>query len=409
MSPSAASAYGAHNMFKYPMEPPMNVNATLASVGESRFGEVDLNEGNASDSSRRHFLRMTGGAIGAVGAISMMGSNAFAQSSQEQSMTDKSAAPADPRWDKIFPKSNKVDQRKVTYMNRLGIKLVADLYTPKGLDLSRKHPALIVGHPLSSVKEQASGLYAQALAERGFVTLAHDASYNGESGGQPHAICSPEAFVEDFSAGVDYLGTQVFVDRHRIGVIGVCASGGFSLSAAQIDSRIKAVATVTMYDVGGERRDGLLHSMDEKGRKAMLDRVAEQRWKEFAGDPIEPFNVLPEVLPADAHPILREFYEYYLTPLGYHPRQAYISLTSNAPLMQFRPSEHVDWISPRPVLIVAGEHAHSRYFSEEAFANAAEPKEFFLVPGAGHVDLYHRVDLIPWDKLDSFFNHHLIG
>ncbi len=310
-------------------------------------------------------------------------------------------------WDKKFPKNPNVDQRKVTYTNRLGITLVADLYTPKGLDRSRKHPALIVGHPLSAVKEQASGLYAQTLAERGFVALAHDASYNGESGGQPHAICAPEAFVEDFSAGVDYLGNQDFVDRRRIGVIGVCASGGFALAAAQIDPRIRAIAAVTMYDVGGERRDGLLHSMDEKGRRAMLDRVAEQRWKEFAGAPQEPFNVLPEVLPADAHPILREFYEYYSTPLGHHPRQAYIALTSNAPLMQFRPSEHVDWISPRPLLVVVGDKAHSRYFSEEAFANAAEPKEFFLVPGAGHVDLYHRVDLIPWEKLNAFFEKNL--
>ena len=310
-------------------------------------------------------------------------------------------------WDKTFPKSDRVDQRKVSYTNRLGITLVADLYVPKDLDRTRRYPALVVGHPFGGVKEQTSGLYAQTMAERGFITLAHDASYNGESGGKPHFISSPDAFVEDFSAGVDFLGMQPEVARDRIGVIGVCASGGFALAAAQIDPRMRAVATVSMYDMGSERRSGLGHTMTEEDRRKALQDVAEQRWIEFAGG--EPrYVALPEILPANAPPVLREFYDYYRTPRGQHPRSTTgISLTSTGSLMQFRPFDHLDDISPRPVLLIAGEQAHSRYFSEDAFRQAAEPRELYIVPGAGHVDLYDRVNLIPWDKLHSFFDQHL--
>src|SRR5436190_14528213 len=183
-------------------------------------------------------------------------------------------------WDKTFPQSDKVIHQKVSFNNRLGINLVADLYVPKNIDRSQKHPALVVGGPYGAVKEQSAGLYAQAMAERGFVTIAHDPSYNGESGGQPHFTASFEAFIEDFSAAVDFLGTKPFVDRERIGVIGVCGSGGFGLAAAETDSRIKAVATVSMYDIGQAHRQGLGETADVATIKKSAETVSRLRWAE---------------------------------------------------------------------------------------------------------------------------------
>jgi len=364
---------------------------------KTQSNDVNLVAADNADmaNGRREFLKMAGVGAAVLGAMSVVSNNAFAQGSET--------------WDKTFPKSKRVDHRKVSYKNRLGIPLVADLYIPKDIDRTRKYPALVVGHPFGGVKEQASGLYAQTMAERGFITLAHDASFNGESGGGlPHFISSPDVFVEDFSAGVDYLGTHALVDRNRIGVIGVCGSGGFALAAAQIDSRIKAVATASMYDMGSERREGLGHYMSDADRRAVLQHVGEQRWVEFAGGDMEYYTPMPEQLPVDPHPILCEFFEYYHTPRGRHPRsKPAVSLTSSSSLMQFRPFDHVGWISPRPVLLIAGEHAHSRYYSEEAYKLAAEPRELYIVPGAGHVDLYDRVNLIPFDKLSSFFSTYL--
>lgn len=310
-------------------------------------------------------------------------------------------------WDKVFPQSDKVIQQKVSFTNRLGIRLVADLYAPKHLDRSLRHSALVVGHPFGGVKEQSSGLYAQTMAERGFVTLAHDASYNGESGGQPHNLASPEALIEDFSAAVDFLGTRPFVDRKRIGVIGVCGSGGFALAAAQIDPRIRAIATVSMYDMGRERRSGMGDNLTEADRRKALEEVADQRWIEAEGGARKPLIPDPKKLTEKQAAAGREFFDYYGTPRGQHPRSSPMTLTSNGALMQFYPVEHLDWISPRPILLIAGETAHSRYFSEDAYKLAVEPKELFIVPGAGHVDLYDRVNLIPWDKLTSFFTEHL--
>src|SRR6266545_1920700 len=310
-------------------------------------------------------------------------------------------------WDKTFPQSDKVIHQKVSFNNRLGINLVADLFIPKNIDRSKRHPAIVVGHPFGGVKEQTSGLYAQSMAERGFITLAHDASYNGESGGKPHFISSPDVFVEDFSAGVDFLGVNPLVDRNRIGVIGVCASGGFALAAAQIDSRMKAVATISMYDMGGAKREGLGKTMTEQDRRKALDEVAAQRWTEFAGGKVR-YTALPETVDENTHPVLREFFDYYRMPRGRHPRATTaISVTSDGSFFQFRPFEHVNTISPRPILLIAGEKAHSRYFSEDAYKLAAEPKELFIVPGAGHVDLYDRLDFIPFDKLTAFFTEHL--
>ena len=311
-------------------------------------------------------------------------------------------------WDKTFPRSPLVTHEKVSYRSRLGIRLVADLYVPRDLDRTERAPAIVVGHPYGGVKEQTSGLYAQTMAERGFVTLAFDASYNGESGGDPHFIASPEAFVEDFSASVDYLGGHPLVDRDRIGVLGVCGSGGFGLAAAEIDPRIRAVATVSMYDIGQATRQGLSESLDRAALGTTLQRIAAQRWAEVDGAPQEMVVGTPEVITERSSAIDREFFDYYRTPRGQHPRSTTaMSLTSGAAMSLFGAFDHLDWISPRPVLFITGEHAHSRIFSEQAFERASEPRELYIVPGAGHVDLYDRVELIPWDELESFFDQHL--
>ena len=311
-------------------------------------------------------------------------------------------------WDKTFPQSQRVTHQKVTFFNRLGINLVADLYIPRSVDRTRRYPAIIVGHPYGGVKEQTSGLYAQTMAERGFITLAFDASYNGESGGQPHFIASHEAFVEDFSAAVDFLGTNVLVDRNRIGVLGVCGSGGFSLAAAQIDPRIRAVATVSMYDIGQAQRQGLAERLDTATLRNNLQAIASQRWAEVDGGERAMAIGTPQLLTEESSEIDREFFDYYRTPRGHHPRSTTaMSRTSAAPMMLFSAFDRLGLISPRPVLFITGDRAHSRIFSEQAYARASQPKELHIVPGAGHVDLYDRVNLIPWDKLTSFFTQHL--
>lgn len=311
-------------------------------------------------------------------------------------------------WDKTFPPSDKVTVEKVSFYNRLGINLVADLYVPKNLDRSKKSAAIIVGHPYGAVKEQSSGLYAQTMAERGFVALAFDASYNGESGGQPHHIASSEAFVEDYSAAVDFLGARPFVNRDRIGVLGVCGGGGFGLAAAEIDPRIKAVATVSMYDIGQATRQGLSATLDKAALKKRLAEISSQRWAEVDGAERSMAIGTPEKITESSSEIDKEFFDYYRTPRGRHPRSTTaMSMTGAAPMALSWSFEHLDWISPRPVLFITGDKAHSRIFSEHAYKRASEPKELYIVPNAGHVDLYDRVNLIPWDKLTSFFTGHL--
>jgi hypothetical protein len=357
-------------------------------IASSSKQETGLNTG------RRNLLKATGTSIAALGMATLLDTAALAQTTLA--------------WDKTFPKSDRVDHRKVSFYNRLGITLVADLYIPKGLDRSQQHPALVVGTPFGAVKEQASGLYAQTMAERGFVTLAHDPSYVGESGGQPHGIASSEALVEDFSAGVDFLGGLPFVNRERIGVIGVCGSGGFGLAAAEIDPRIKAVATVSMYDIGQAKRQGLAEKQDDAALRKNLEKVAAQRWAEVDGAERAMVIGTPQKLTDASTAIDREFYDYYRTPRGQHPRATTaFSRTSDAQMSLFWSFEHLNWISPRPVLFITGDQAHSRIFSEHAFKLASEPKELFVIPGAGHVDLYDRVNLIPWNKLQSFFDQHL--
>jgi fermentation-respiration switch protein FrsA (DUF1100 family) len=311
-------------------------------------------------------------------------------------------------WDKTFPQSKKVIHQKVSFNNRLGISLVADLYIPKNLDRTKKQPAIVVGGPYGAVKEQASGLYAQTMAERGFVTIAHDPSYNGESGGQPHFTASFEALIEDFSAAVDYLGTKSFVDRERIGVIGVCGSGSFGLAAAETDPRIKAVATVSMYDIGQAHRQGLAENVDTAALKKNLADISKQRWAEMDGADRTMVIGTPQKVTDKSSEIDKEFYDYYRTPRGQHPRSSTAFWrTSGAQMTLFSSFDHLDWISPRPVLFITGDQAHSRIFSQQAFRKASEPKELVVVPNAGHVDLYDQMNVIPWDKLTSFFTEHL--
>lgn len=311
-----------------------------------------------------------------------------------------------------FYTSEKVTVAKVAFNNQYGMKVVGNLFTPKGLDRSAKHAAIIVGHPMGAVKEQSANLYATKMAEQGFVTLSLDLSFWGESAGTPRSAVSPDIYAEDFSAAVDFLGTQAFVDRQRIGVIGICGSGSFAISAAKIDPRLKAIATLSMYDMGAANRNGLKHAVTLEQRQQILREAAEQRYAEFQGGEIRRTGGTP--LQRTGHPIGDEFYDFYRTPRGeVTPAGASAqtttmpTLTSNVKFMNFYPFNDIESISPRPLLFITGADAHSREFSEDAYKRAAEPKELLVIPGAGHVDLYDRVNLIPFAKLTAFFQRHL--
>lgn len=309
----------------------------------------------------------------------------------------------------IFDLSNKVTRKSVSYKNRFGIEIAADFYMPKDFDETKKHAGIIIGAPYGGVKEQGSGIYAQNMAERGFVALTFDPSFNGYSGGEPRHISSPDLFVEDFSAAVDYLGTRPFVDKNQIGAIGMCGSGGFAISAAQIDRRIKAIATVSMYDISRVAANGWKDSFTEEDRNSILDAIAEQRYVDFeAGQPTLAQRGAPIGFDENTDPIGREFGEFYSTPRGYHPNSiTQFTVTSSMSFMNFPLLTHIKSISPRPILFIIGEHAHSRYFSEDAYELAEEPKELYIVPNAGHVDLYDKTDFIPFDRLESFFTENL--
>ncbi len=314
--------------------------------------------------------------------------------------------------ERTFDLSDDVTVEKVTYKNRYGIEVSAEMYTSKTLDRSKRHPAIIIGTPYGGVKEQGAGIYAMTLARRGFVTLAFDESFNGESGGEPRHVSSPDIFVEDFSAGVDFIGTRPFVDRNRIGVIGICGSGGFAVTAAQVDKRIKAVVTASMYDMSRVNHYGWEDSMSKEEYDKMLDRLGEQRWEDFEkGEPqyIPSFpEEVTDSVPAGLDPISSEFWEYYAMERGHNPRaRGGFTTTSNMAFINFPLMNYIETISPRPILFIIGENAHSRYFSEDAYRRAAEPKELYIVPGARHIDLYDRTDMIPFDKIESFFREYL--
>jgi fermentation-respiration switch protein FrsA (DUF1100 family) len=311
----------------------------------------------------------------------------------------------------IFDLDEGVTRTPVSYKNRYGITISADRYQPADFDESREYPALVIGPPYSGVKEQGPGIYAQQMALRGFVALAFDPSFNGFSGGAPRHASSPEIFAEDFSAGVDYLGARPFVDRERIGAIGICGSEGFALSAAQVDRRIKAIATASMVDISRMAAKGPMDSLTDEARGEMLDQLAEQRYIDFeAGQPVLGPRGAPIGFDENTDPVGREFGEFYSTPRGYHPNSiTRFTLTSAPAFMNFQLLENLGWISPRPILLLAGEDAFSRYFSEDAYQAASEPKELHLVADANHIDLYDRMDRIPFDTLEAFFTTNLVG
>ncbi|NBG92151.1 alpha/beta hydrolase [Pseudomonas sp. 9.1(2019)] len=313
-----------------------------------------------------------------------------------------------------FYTSDKVTVQKVNFKNQYQMNVSGNLFIPKNLDANTKSPAIVVGHPMGAVKEQSANLYATKLAEKGFVTLSLDLSFWGESEGLPRNAVSPDIYAEDFSAAVDFLGTRPFIDKERIGALGICGSGSFVISAAKIDPRMKAIATVSMYDMGAANRNGLKHGQTLEQRKETIAQAAQQRYVEFTGGETLYTSGTVHQLDENTHPIQREFYDFYRTPRGeYTPASSsrelttHPTLTSNIKFMNFYPFNDIETISPRPMLFIAGADAHSREFSEEAYKLAGQPKELVIIPGAGHVDLYDRVDLIPFEKLASFFQSNL--
>ena len=313
-----------------------------------------------------------------------------------------------------FYRSDKVEVQKVTFKNQYKMNIAGNLYLPKDMDKSKKHAAIIVGHPMGAVKEQSADLYAVKMAERGFVTMSVDLAFWGGSDGQPRNAVAPELYAETFSAAVDYLGTGPFADREKIGAIGICGSGSFAISAAKIDPRLKAVATISMYDMGAANRNGLNHSLTLAQRKQIIADAAEQRYVEFQGGATKYTSGTVHEITEKSNSIEREFYDFYRTPRGeFTPAGSspllttHPTLSSNTKFMNFYPFNDIETISPRPLLFITGDQAHSKEFSEDAYKLAAEPKELYYVAGAGHVDLYDRVELIPFDKLESFFKANL--
>ncbi len=309
----------------------------------------------------------------------------------------------------IFELSDKVTRKSVFYKNRYGITIAADLYIGKDFDEDKKYPAVIIGAPYGGVKEQGPGIYAQSMAERGFIALTFDPSFNGYSSGEPRHVSSPDFFVEDFSAAVDYVGTHPLVDRNKIGAIGICGSGGFALSAAQVDRRIKAIATVSMYDISRMNAKGFMDSLTREEWDGMIDAMNEQRYIDFVNpNPLLGQRGAPIGFDETTNEVGREFGEFYSTPRGYHPNSiTQFTLTSSLSFMNFPLLTHIKTISPRPILLIIGENAHSRYFSEDVYKEALEPKELYIVPSANHVDLYDKMDKIPFEKIELFFTENM--
>lgn len=313
-------------------------------------------------------------------------------------------------WDKVFPKSDKVNHSKVTFRNRYGITLAADMYIPK--NAVGKLPAIAVSGPFGAVKEQSSGLYAQTMAERGFLTIAFDPSYTGESGGEPRYVASPDINTEDFCAAVDFLSTRDDVDPERIGIIGICGWGGMAINAAAIDTRIKATVTSTMYDMSRVNANGYFDSMDAEQRYELRKQLNAQRTIDAKSGSYDLGGGVVDPLPDDAPWFVKDYHNYYKTERGYHKR----SLNSNGgwnktsalsfinmPLLAY--SDEIR----SAVLVIHGEKAHSRYFSEDAFKKLkGDNKELMIIPGASHVDLYdNRAGVIPYDKIEQFFRENL--
>lgn len=312
-------------------------------------------------------------------------------------------------WDKTFPKSDKVNHSKIVFVNRYGITLAADMYVPK--NATGKLPAIAVSGPFGAVKEQASGLYAQTMAERGFLTIAFDPSFTGESGGQPRYVASPDINTEDFSAAVDFLAIQEEVDSERIGIIGICGWGGMAINAAAIDTRIKATVASTMYDMSRVNANGYFDSMDADQRHELRKQLNAQRTIDAKNGSYELGGGVVDPLPDDAPQFVKDYSDYYKTDRGYHAR----SLNSNN---GWNKTSSLSFINMpilvyskeirSAVLLIHGEKAHSRYFSEDTFKKLqGDNKELMIIPNASHVDLYDRMDVIPFDKLEAYFTDYL--
>lgn len=315
-----------------------------------------------------------------------------------------------------FYKSPRVAGERVRFRNQYQMEVVGTLYRPQGLGRGDRAPALVVGHPMGAVKEQSSQLYAQKLAEQGFVTLAIDLSFWGESAGTPRHMVSPEIYTDDISAAVDFLSTQSFVDPERIGGLGICGSGSFVISAAKIDPRIKAIATVSIYDMGAAVRQGLNNTQSLEQRRELIEASTKQRMVEFNGGQAAYVPGTVNTLEADTPDVQREFFDFYRTPRGAYASAGEQAELTTQPLfsslvkfLNFHPFNDIQTISPRPMLFISGDNAHSREFSEDAYRRAGQPKELYWVKGAGHVDLYDRTDLIPFARLTTFFQRSLAG
>ncbi|MFR0600598.1 alpha/beta hydrolase [Lactobacillus equicursoris] len=318
-------------------------------------------------------------------------------------------------WDKVFPKSDKVDHKKVTFVNHFGITLAADMYTPK--NAAEKLPAIAVSGPFGAVKEQSSGLYAQEMAERGFLSIAFDPSFTGESGGNVRAVNSPDINVEDFQAAVDFLSVQDNVDPERIGIIGICGWGGMALQTAAIDTRIKATVTSTMYDMSRVTGNGYFDADDnEEARHKMRVALNKQRTADYKVGSYAKAGGVVDPLPADAPKFVKDYYAYYKTPRGYHKRSLNSNdgwnVTAATSLLNMRLLTYSNEIR-NAVLMIHGDQAHSCYMSKDAYANMikdnkyTDNKELLLIPGASHTDLYDQKDIIPFDKMEAFFDKYL--
>ena len=346
-----------------------------------------------------------------TGMLFLAGTIASAQTSADQ-IKEKNMEKLElvKEWDKVFPQSNKVIHEKVTFRNRYGITLAADMYIPKNAE--GKLAAIAVSGPFGAVKEQSSGLYAQTLAERGFLTIAFDPSYTGESGGQPRYVASPDINTEDFSAAVDFLSTRDDVDPERIGILGICGWGGMALNAAAMDTRIKATVTSTMYDMSRVNANGYFDAMDADQRYELRRQLNAQRTIDAKKGTYELAGGVVDPLPDDAPQFVKDYYAYYKTPRGYHKRSLNSNKgwnkTSSLSFINMPLLTYSDEIR-NAVLMIHGEKAHSRYFSEDAFKKLkGDNKELLIIPGASHVDLYdNQANVIPFDKIESFFRAYL--
>lgn len=312
-------------------------------------------------------------------------------------------------WDKVFPPSDEVDHRKVTFRNRYGLTLAADMYIPRSA--SGRLPAVAVCGPFGAVKEQASGLYAQTLAERGFLTIAFDPSYTGESGGEPRYVASPDINTEDFCAAVDLLSTCERADPERIGILGICGWGGMALNAAAVDTRIRATVASTMYDMSRVTANGYFDAMDADARHELRRRLCALRTEDYRRGSYDRAGGVADPLPADAPQFVKDYHAYYKTPRGYHPRSLNSNdgwnTTSSLSFLNMPLLAYADEIRSA-VLLVHGEKAHSRYFSEDAFRKLkGDDKELLIVPDASHTDLYDNMEKIPFDRIEAFFKEHL--